>query len=293
MKGNIELLRIVCVVLLVFTHTRHNFDDGIMHFILYDLPKYGTLILSIISGYLYYSISRKNKNLFAKKIKSLAIPFLFANLSVVIIVSAIFILFDLNYLNRLSFDSGLILEGILSLNSPPINPPTYFIRDIFIIFTLVEILINKKFKLIFLLLPFALFGELILRYEILVLFVVGIVVSKYLNNKNQKYTQLALLILVFLSYSFYEPIMKHLISIFIFVSIINMNVKFFNVGGYTYLLHLYHSPVIVFIYPLLSNYISNIYWLVLSQIILSIIMVYLLFLITRRYTFLKILSGQR
>ena len=293
MKGNIELLRIVCVVLLVFTHTRHNFDDGIMHFILYDLPKYGTLILSIISGYLYYSISRKNKNLFAKKIKSLAIPFLFANLSVVIIVSAIFILFDLNYLNRLSFDSGLILEGILSLNSPPINPPTYFIRDIFIIFTLVEILINKKFKLIFLLLPFALFGELILRYEILVLFVVGIVVSKYLNNKNQKYTQLALLILVFLSYSFYEPIMKHLISIFIFVSIINMNVKFFNVGGYTYLLHLYHSPVIVFIYPVLSNYISNIYLLVLLQIILSVIMVYLLFLITRRFTVLKILSGQR
>ena len=293
MKGNIELLRIVCVVLLVFTHTRHNFEDGIMHFILYDLPKYGTLILSIISGYLYYSISRKNKNLFEKKIKSLAIPFLFANLSVVIIVSVIFVFFDLNYLNRLSFDSGLILEGILSLNSPPINPPTYFIRDIFIIFVLVEILINKKFKLIFLLLPFALFGELILRYEILVLFVVGIIVSKYLNNKNQKYIQLTLLILVFLSYLFYEPIMKHLISIFIFVSIINMNVKFFNVGGYTYLLHLYHSPVIVFIYPLLSNYISNIYWLVFSQIILSIIMVYLLFLITRRFTVLKILSGQR
>ena len=293
MKGNIELLRIVCVVLLVFTHTRHNFEDGIMHFILYDLPKYGTLILSIISGYLYYSISRKNKNLFEKKIKSLAIPFLFANLSVVIIVSVIFVFFDLNYLNRLSFDSGLILEGIFSLNSPPINPPTYFIRDIFIIFVLVEILINKKFKLIFLLLPFALFGELILRYEILVLFVVGIVVSKYLNNKNQKYIQLTLLILVFLAYLFYEPIMKHLISIFIFVSIINMNVKFFNVGGYTYLLHLYHSPVIVFIYPLLSNYISNIYWLVFSQIILSIIMVYLLFLITRRFTVLKILSGQR
>lgn len=293
MKGNIELLRIVCVVLLVFTHTRHNFEDGIMHFILYDLPKYGTLILSIISGYLYYSISRKNKNLFEKKIKSLAIPFLFANLSVVIIVSVIFVFFDLNYLNRLSFDSGLILEGILSLNSPPINPPTYFIRDIFIIFVLVEILINKKFKLIFLLLPFALFGELILRYEILVLFVVGIVVSKYLNNKNQKYIQLTLLILVFLAYLFYEPIMKHLISIFIFVSIINMNVKFFNVGGYTYLLHLYHSPVIVFIYPLLSNYISNIYLLVLLQIILSIITVYLLFLITRRFTVLKILSGQR
>ena len=293
MKGNIELLRIVCVVLLVFTHTRHSFDDGIMHFILYDLPKYGTLILSIISGYLYYSISRKNKYLFEKKIKSLAIPFLLANLSVVIIVSVIFVFFDLNYLNRLSFDFGLILEGILSLNSPPINPPTYFIRDIFIIFTLVEILINKKFKLIFLLLPFALFGELILRYEILVLFVVGIVVSKYLNNKNQKYTQLMLLILVLLSYLFYEPIMKHLISIFIFVSIINVNVKFFNVGGYTYLLHLYHSPIIVFIYPLLSNYISNIYLLVLLQIILSIIVVYLFFLITRKFTVLKILSGQR
>ena len=293
MKGNIELLRIICVVLLVFTHTRHNFTDGVMYFILYDLPKYGTLILSIISGYLYYAISRKNKNLFQKKIKSLAIPFLFANLSVVIIVSTIFILFDLNYLNRLSFDLELILEGILSLNNPPINPPTYFIRDIFIIFTIVEILINKKFKLIFLLLPFALFGELILRYEILVLFIVGIMISKYLNNKNQKYFQLVLLILLPLSYYFYEPIMKHLISIFIFVSIININVKFFNVGGYTYLLHLYHSPVIVFIYPLLSNYISDIYMLVILQIILSISTVYLLFLITRKFTVLKILSGQR
>tara|TARA_B100001564_G_scaffold311518_1_gene283856 strand:- start:570 stop:1451 length:882 start_codon:yes stop_codon:yes gene_type:complete len=293
MKGNIELLRIVCVVLLVFTHTRHNFNDGIMYFMLYDLPKYGTLILSIISGYLYYSISRKNKNLFKKKIKSLAIPFLLANISVVIIVSAIFIIFDLNYLNRLSFDSGLVMEGIFSLNSPPINPPTYFIRDVFIIFVLVEILIKKKFKLIFLILPFAFFGELILRYEILVLFIIGIIISKYLNNKNQKYIQLALLILLPLSYYFCEPIIKHLISIFIFISIINIKIKFFNVGGYTYLLHLYHSPVIVFIYPLLSKYISNIYMLVISQIILSIIVVYLLFLITRKFAVLKILSGQR
>ena len=117
--------------------------------------------------------------------------------------------------------------------------------------------------------------------------------SKYLNNKNQKYFQLTLLILLPLCYYFCEPIMKHLISIFIFISIINIKIKFFNVGGYTYLLHLYHSPVIVFIYPLLSKYISNIYMLVISQIILSIIMVYLLFLITRRFAVLKILSGQR
>ena len=91
MKGNIELLRIVCVVLLVFTHTRHNFEDGIMHFILYDLPKYGTLILSIISGICTIQFQEKIKTSLKKKIKSLAIPFLFANLSVVIIVSVIFV----------------------------------------------------------------------------------------------------------------------------------------------------------------------------------------------------------
>ena len=132
-----------------------------------------------------------------------------------------------------------------------------------------------------------------MRYEILALFIVGIMISKYLNNKTRKYFQLVLLILLPLSYYFYGPIMKHLISIFIFVSIININVKFFNVGGYTYLLHLYHSPVIVFIYPLLSNYISDTYMLVILQIILSISTVYLLFLITRKFTVLKILSGQR
>ena len=134
MKPGIELVRLIAVILITFTHTRNNLESGFTYFIVEELPKYGTAILSIISGYLYYTISRHKTGLFDKKIKSLVIPYLIANFSILFLVLIFNYGFGYNPLNRLSYDWSIVLEGLFSLNSPPINPPTYFIRDIFILF---------------------------------------------------------------------------------------------------------------------------------------------------------------
>ncbi len=293
MKGSFEFARLISVIILTFTHTRHNYSEGFIYIILEEMPKYGTLILSLISGYLYYSVSKNSKKLFSKKIKTLAIPYLIANLSVLIIVLLANILFDLDYLVRLGYDIRLFLDGILSLSSPPINPPTFFIRDIFIIFVLIEVVINKKFLLSLLLIPILIYGELILRYEILFLFITGVVIARYITSNNKTLIAFNLLVISCTLFFFEIIEIRHLVSIQVFILIVGWNINFPNVGGYTYLLHLYHSPVIVFIFPIINNYISNPVVSVFLQIILSIIIIYILFKITRRYTFLSFLSGQR
>tara|TARA_B110001450_G_C17535057_1_gene446207 strand:- start:71 stop:952 length:882 start_codon:yes stop_codon:yes gene_type:complete len=293
MKGSFEFARLICVLLLVFTHTRHNFSEGIAYFILEEVPKVGTLILSLISGYLYYSISRKNKNLFKKKVKSLLIPYLIANISVLSLVLIANFIFEINFLNRLEFNLDLFTEGVISLNSPPINPPTFFIRDIFIIFVLIEIFRNKKYFLLILVFLLAFYGELILRYEILFLFIIGLLIAKYSDNFRKPFIIFTLIILWLPFFYFEIAELKHLVSILIFVGILAVNLNFKNVGGFTYLLHLYHSPIIVFVYPIISNYFSNEIVKVLIQIISSIIFIYMFYYLTRKITFLKVMSGQR
>ena len=293
MNGSFEFARLICVLLLVFTHTRHNFSEGIAYFILEEVPKVGTLILSLISGYLYYSISRKNKNLFKKKVKSLLIPYLIANISVLSLVLIANFIFEINFLNRLEFNLDLFTEGVISLNSPPINPPTFFIRDIFIIFVLIEIFRNKKYFLLILVFLLAFYGELILRYEILFLFIIGLLIAKYSDNFRKPFIIFTLIILWLPFFYFEIAELKHLVSILIFVGILAVNLNFKNVGGFTYLLHLYHSPIIVFVYPIISNYFSNEIVKVLIQIISSIIFIYMFYYLTRKITFLKVMSGQR
>ena len=293
MKGSFEFARLICVLLLIFTHTRHNYSEGLAYFILEEVPKVGTLILSLISGYLYYSVSRKNKNIFEKKAKSLLIPYLIANISVLSLVVIANFIFEINFLNRLDFNFDLIFEGIIALNSPPINPPTFFIRDIFIIFVLIEIFRNKKYFLLILILPLAIYGELILRYEILYLFVIGLLTAKYSEKLGKSSIILTIVISSLPLFYFDIAEVKHLVSILFFIGILTVNLNFKNVGGFTYLLHLYHSPIIVFVYPIISYYFSNQVVLVICQIILSIIFIYALYLLTRKVTFLKVISGQR
>jgi fucose 4-O-acetylase-like acetyltransferase len=109
MKPSIELIRLVAVILITFTHTRNDLQSGYIFFVVEKLPTFGTAMLSIVSGYLYYSVSLKKK-IFIKKIKTLLIPYLIANISVIIIVFSTILLLDYNPLNRLSLDSSLILE---------------------------------------------------------------------------------------------------------------------------------------------------------------------------------------
>src|SRR5690606_30626447 len=181
MKYNIELIRLLAVLLITLTHTRNNITENtpLAYFFVEQLPTVGTILLSIISGYLFQKVSFSKPNLFLRKVKTLLIPFLIANFSVLCLVLAAKYLFDFNFLNRLSFDFSLITEGILALNSPPINPPTYFIRDIFVIFVLIELIKNKNFYMLLIIIPLLILGKLLLRYDILVIFLIGTIIARY------------------------------------------------------------------------------------------------------------------
>ena len=293
MKPGIELVRLIAVILITFTHTRNNLESGFTYFIVEELPKYGTAILSIISGYLYYTISRHKTGLFDKKIKSLVIPYLIANFSILFLVLIFNYGFGYNPLNRLSYDWSIVLEGLFSLNSPPINPPTYFIRDIFILFSIIALITQKEWKALLVLIPFFLFGKLILRGDIAFLFVLGIIyamVSERLN-KNILLSICGLSIVVVVL--FFDTYLKFPIALLLFMLTVDLKIKYLNTGRFSYLLHLYHSPVMVITYPVISYLISDATLRVVTQIIWAIAMAYLLFLTTKKIPALKILSGGR
>ena len=290
MKYSIELIRLVAVILIIFTHTKHELTDGIFYFFIEEIPKYGTVILSIISGYLYWKISKNKKSLFSKKIKSLLIPYVIANITILIPV-IIANYFGYNFLNRLTYDFSLISEGLLSINSPPINPPTYFVRDIFIVFVLIELIFGKNLKMLLIIIPLLVFGKLMLRYDILILFITGIFIAEF---KINKYIYLIVSFFIsIISFLYFNQFSKYFVSIFIFVLLIDTKIIFFKTGAYSYLLHLYHAPIIVLFYPIISFFVKNAYLNIILQILLAIIFTSLLFLLTRKFNILKILSGGR
>ena len=293
MKPGIELVRLIAVILITFTHTRNNLESGFTYFIVEELPKYGTAILSIISGYLYYTISRHKTGLFDKKIKSLVIPYLIANFSILFLVLIFNYGFGYNPLNRLSYDWSIVLEGLFSLNSPPINPPTYFIRDIFILFSIIALITQKEWKALLVLIPFVLFGKLIIRWDIAFLFVSGIIYAMASErlNKNILLSICGLSIVVVVL--FFDAYLKFPVALFLFMLTVDLKIKYLNTGRFSYLLHLYHSPVMVITYPIISYLITDATLRVVTQIIWAIAMAYLLFLTTKKIPVLKILSGGR
>ncbi len=293
MKPSIELIRLIAVILIVFTHTKNELEYGIAYVIVEQIPPYGTAILSIISGYLYFEVSRHKQNLFFKKIKSLLIPYLIANMVVLILVLFVYYILGYNPLNRLSFDLSLITEGLFSLNSAPINPPTYFIRDIFVIFSIIALVTQKEFKTLFVILPFLLLGTLILRLDVAFLFLIGVLYSKYHNKIDKKTLIITSVILSIILGFFYVDFLKFPIAFLIFILLIDIQIKFYNTGRFSYLLHLYHSPIIVISYPILTTFIEDPILKIVAQIAMALLLVYVFFLVTKKYDFLKILSGGR
>lgn len=300
MKYNIELIRLLAVLLITLTHTRNNITENtpLAYFFVEQLPTVGTILLSIISGYLFQKVSFSKPNLFLRKVKTLLIPFLIANFSVLCLVLAAKYLFDFNFLNRLSFDFSLITEGILALNSPPINPPTYFIRDIFVIFVLIELIKNKNFYMLLIIIPLLIFGKLLLRYDILVLFLAGMAVARYetqLVLPKVKIVLLSVLALlsVILILKTDITLYKYPVALFLFLSVIHLNIKFYNVGSYSYLLHLYHSPIIVATFPIVQKITQNDVYSIVIQIVIAFLLVYVLHLITRKITGLRVLCGYK
>lgn len=293
MNHTIEIIRLVAVVLITFTHTRHNIESGPVYVLLEEVPKYGTLLLSIISGYLFWTRSRKEPNLFEKKVKSLAIPYLLANASVLLLVVLIYFLLGFNYLNRLGMDYQLLTEGLFAFNGPPINPPTYFVRDIFIVFIWMDVLFNKRWKLLLLLIPFLFFGKMLLRYDILALFILGMLLGLQTDKKHSRTITALLLLLSLASVIWFPAWSKYPLAAFLFTFLMSFNLRFRKTGGFTYLLHLYHSPVMVMSYPLLARFVHHPILNLSLQLMLAFLFAGLLYRASRRWNSLKILSGGR
>jgi hypothetical protein len=293
MKYNIELIRLIAVVLITFTHTRHHLESGVLFFIVESVPKVGTLLLSIISGYLYWTISRTKTNLLQKKIKSLLIPYLISNILIIVIAVGLYVFFNINFLNRLSYDFSLITEGLLSLHVPPINPPTYFIRDIFVVFLMIDLLKNKNLKTLLFLIPILIFGKLLIRVDILLLFILGTATPFILNKFNKKALYILFVFASLLIYIYLPEYIKYPLAYLIFVLVIDINIKFVKTGGYSYILHLYHAPLMMLIYPFLASHNLNDPLSILLQIIFAIVMTFVIYLITRKIKFLQIISGGR
>lgn len=301
MKYSIELARLLAVILITFAHTRHSLikeDSKLIYFIVEELPTIGTVLLSIISGYLFFKISYDKPNLFLSKVKTLLIPFLIANILVLSLVLLANYGFGYNALNRITYDFSMITEGIFSLNSPPINPPTYFIRDIFVIFVLIEFVRNRNLYMLLIIIPLLIFGKLLLRYDILVLFLVGITIGKLefqIFKPKIKQIIIAFLTVISLFFIFQTDVAtyKYPLAILIFILVLSLKIRFYNVGSYSYLLHLYHSPIIVCSYPLLQKISNNEFLLVLLQVIIAFSCTYLLYKITRKFSRLRILCGYK
>ncbi|MDF2456846.1 MAG: hypothetical protein K0R51_2839 [Cytophagaceae bacterium] len=294
------MIRLIAVLLITFIHTRHSIDQtqsaSIYATMLENLPKIGTALLSIISGYLYLKISSTKPHFIVSKIKTLLVPYLIANVSILIIACLLFYFMDIDILNRLDFNASLISEGVFALNGPPINPPTYFIRDIFVIFMLIELFKNKNLYMLIGLIPLFIFGHLILRHDVLYLFIGGALVANFEHSilHYKKYWIIGLSILTLILYATTEiSIYKYGLSLLLFISVFNIHIQFYNVGAFTYILHLYHSPVIVASYPLVKRITDNSIMSVLYQVLIALCVATLLFFITRRFEKLRIICGYK
>lgn len=292
MNYSIEFLRLMAVVLITFTHTRHEFSQGNFYFIIQELPKYGTLILSIISGFLFWKTTRRSKDILTKKIKSLLIPFLIANGTVLVLV-LMFNFMGYNFLNRLDYDSRLLFEGLLAFNIAPINPPTYFIRDLFVVFTLLALFLRSNIKALWFIIPLIIWGKLFIRTDIVYLFIVGCLYG-YSEKMISKRVGLGLIILTsIISWFYLKSFFPYLVSVFVFYLVIDIRIKFLKVGSFTYLLHLYHSPIMIATFPVINHFITNNYINVILQIVISIVIVLGLTQIIKKNPKLSFISGGR
>jgi len=258
-----------------------------------QIPTYGTSILSIISGFLFSEKSITKSNFLSKKIKTLLIPFIISNIIVIALILLVKYL-GYNYINRLAFDVSLLTEGLFSLSSEPVNPPTYFIRDIFLLFCVIS-LFRKNFYALIFILPYLCFGELFLRKDVILLFIIGWNISiyrKYLCTNRLILLTTVILMAIVSYYSQINIALKVFISIFIFILFFDKKINFFKVGGYSYLLHLYHAPIIVIIYPILSIYLSHQLSLVLLQFLITIIIIFIFYVFLKKSN-IKVFTGGR
>lgn len=103
----------------------------------------GVPTLTLIAGFLLYraGLDQAPKKLFAKKFRTLAIPFLVFNLLFIAIVLPLEILFGFtSHTSLLGSSFGKWLDHLFALRHTPFNYPLYFLRDMLVLVALAPLL---------------------------------------------------------------------------------------------------------------------------------------------------------
>lgn len=108
------------------------------------LARVAVPVLTVLSGYLaWYSLQRRSYPQFlGEKTRRILLPFLLWNLIALGLVGLLFWLFEVDYagvLARIQSPADLV-RVLLGYNAIPVNQPTYFLRDLFLILLCVPLI---------------------------------------------------------------------------------------------------------------------------------------------------------
>src|SRR5690625_99482 len=136
-------------------------------------------------------------------------------------------------------------------------------------------------------------GKFILRYDVGLVFLLGILYARFYNRVSKICLLVLLGVVSVLVGIWAVEYLKYSVAFFFFILFLDIPFRLYKTGRFSYLLHLYHAPLIVILYPILEKWIFNPYLLIFAQIFLSIFIVYLFYLVTKSNSKFKILSGGR
>lgn len=192
-SGRIDLLRFILILLVVYVHfplpnaPTHGANLTALEpaFVLSEtLFRFSVIVLTVLSGFIFFATCA-DQNLtktITKKIRTLAIPFLFWNIPLVIIMWGMqsFGVTSGQRLSLVNADATTWLDALFSYSDRPVNYPLYFIRDMFVIsligLTLSRVIRRHTLPCIIIAMVIAeynLDGVLILRTQMLPAFLIG------------------------------------------------------------------------------------------------------------------------
>jgi len=152
--------------------------------------RFSVTILTIMSGFIMFEKRSDQQGMHTiwKKVRTIAIPFFFWNLS---LVAALFVaqrlgLLSGQRLDLLTPDLKTWLDATLAYSTRPVNYPLYFLRDLFVI-SVLAVLASRLIRsavipmiaIAVLIAEYELDGNLILRTPMLIAFLIGAALAIY------------------------------------------------------------------------------------------------------------------
>ena len=304
-RDRISLLRYVLIVGIVLLHVPPHVPLQISYETWFDFTKslfsnaifrFTVPVLSMISGFLYYSSTRNRTyaETIYDKVKTIAVPFIIFNviLSMAVFYGQYSAIFGAEFRVQLyPVEIMNWLNSIFGVFDAPINYPTHFLRDIIIIFALFPIfsfLLRNAMWLgllaILIIAYFDLDGQLILRNNMIVNFYMGGMLAKFRRNifDFDRFAVPAILIFLAISLSivifelndrrlfyFFGPLLIWPIAVLIEKSAI---AKFLiRRSGASFTIFLLHGPILIVFDMLYISFFPELpyplYWIIVPILV--------------------------